>query len=444
MKIIYKFSTDKKPTIFLDRDGVINFDKKGKYITSIKDVKIYKTAIKGLKKIKGYYLIIITNQSAINRGLLTIKKAIKINNFIVRKLKNNKITVHALYFCPHTPKENCNCRKPKTGLIEEASKDFNIDMNHSFIIGDKVSDIKLGKKIGIKTIFVLTGQGKIEFKKNKNLADFVVPNLININKIIYSLFLILFLFCSQINGEYTDNPLDKMFIKFSTISIVERFEYDIYWGFLNVGTASIEYVGIYQNEQGFKAYRIESRASSNQFIDKFFKVRDINISYLDTDMSKSYGYYKDIKEGKYEFKEYTIIDYKSKRFYGIHLKSNKIKEHSGIIENNTFDILSSLFVVMKSSDIDKKKSIEIITKNSKKIDIINHGVFKIKTNLGVFNAYKLEPTVGEDGIFIAKKGKSMYVYISKDDRLPLLLEAEVFIGNVKAVLRKYTIEKRTN
>lgn len=441
MKIIYKSDTIKKPAIFLDRDGVINKDIKGKYITDIKDVHIYQTALIGLKKIRGYHLIIITNQSAINRGMITIERFKDINDFIVKKLNRHGIFINATYFCPHKPDENCKCRKPKTGLIIEAINDFNIDLGSSIMVGDKISDIELGRKVGVKTILVLTGQGKHEIKKNKNLPDFIIKNLTYLKKII-SLFA-LFIFFSI--GVYsTEDPFLKyIFTKKSTSTFIkEIFEYDIYWGFIEVGKATIEFGEVYESTSGVMAYRILAKANSNQFIDSFFKVRDLNTSYLAVDYSKSYGYYKEIKEGKYEFTEYTIYDYKSKSFYGISIKKNKNKEHKGELNENVFDVLSSLIIVMKSTDIDiPKKTINIVTKTHKKIDVINHGIEKIKTPFGKVIAYKLEPMVGEEGIFVAKKGRSMYVYISKDERIPVLLDAEVFIGSVKVILKKHTAQK---
>jgi len=186
MKIIYQRSDKTKPTIFLDRDGVINRVKPGEYITSISNVKIYSSFIDGFKKLElsQYHLIIITNQSAINRGFMGLDDAIKINNYVVSLLKKKMIFINALYFCPHRPDENCECRKPKTGLIEEAKKDFKMDFKNSYFIGDKKNDIELAKKINVKSILVLTGEGKKELKKGNIKPDFILNNLKNIKMII--------------------------------------------------------------------------------------------------------------------------------------------------------------------------------------------------------------------------------------------------------------------
>lgn len=185
MKIIYIKSDKKKPAIFFDRDGVINRDVSGEYITDKSDVRIYKTALDGIRKIdtNKYHLIIITNQSAINRGYITLEKAIDINNHIVGLLKQNAININAIYFCPHRPDENCSCRKPMPGLVYEAQKDYNIVLKESFMIGDKRTDMLMAEKLGIKKIMVKTGQYRSESLKYKNLNyDFILSNLKSLKK----------------------------------------------------------------------------------------------------------------------------------------------------------------------------------------------------------------------------------------------------------------------
>jgi len=167
----------KKPAIFVDRDGVLNKDKKGKYITKLNQVKIYKSALKGLKNISNYRLIIITNQSAIGRKYIALKDFMKINKFILDKFKKHGIKFDAFYYCPHTPEDKCNCRKPKIGLIKEAMKDLNIDLKNSFFIGDKETDIITAKNANLKSILVLTGQAREELKNNKIQPDFIIKDL---------------------------------------------------------------------------------------------------------------------------------------------------------------------------------------------------------------------------------------------------------------------------
>ncbi len=188
MKVLYTKPGKLKPAIFLDRDGVINRDIKGKYIIKPSQLKIYKTAIDGLKRIKKnhFYVIIITNQSAIGRGYITEKEFFKINNKMLRILKQSGIKIDAVYYCPHKPEDNCNCRKPKPGLIQDAVKDYPVNMRKSFFVGDKKTDMELAKKMKLKAIFVLTGQGRSQLKKygKKIKYDFLIKNLKELTKII--------------------------------------------------------------------------------------------------------------------------------------------------------------------------------------------------------------------------------------------------------------------
>ena len=148
------------PTAFLDRDGVLNHDRAGTYVTEPGQLKIYATVPAALRLLakKGYRLVIITNQSAVARGYMTLAAAKAINLRLVRLLKAAGAGVDAVYFCPHGPDEGCRCRKPAPGLIEEANRDFPADKTVSFMAGDKRSDLELGRKAGLRPFLVRTGQ----------------------------------------------------------------------------------------------------------------------------------------------------------------------------------------------------------------------------------------------------------------------------------------------
>lgn len=150
------------PTAFIDRDGTINRDRAGAYITRPSQLKIYAGAPAALKLIaaKGYRIVVITNQSGVARGYMTLSGSVEINLKLVRDLRLQGARVDAIYYCPHGPGENCACRKPAAGLIREAVKDSPADMARSFVAGDKGSDLQLAKKAGLKGYLVLTGQGK--------------------------------------------------------------------------------------------------------------------------------------------------------------------------------------------------------------------------------------------------------------------------------------------
>ena len=146
----------KTKAVFLDRDGVIN-EEKG-YVHKIEDFHFFSYTFSALKKIpKRYKKIIITNQSGISRGMYSQTDFEKLNSWMLSKLEENEIKIDKVYFCPHHPDKNCLCRKPKTGLLMQAQKEFNLDLKNSWLIGDKTSDILAGKNAGCKTILVKTG-----------------------------------------------------------------------------------------------------------------------------------------------------------------------------------------------------------------------------------------------------------------------------------------------
>lgn len=166
--------------ILLDRDGTIT--KAGDHIHKIEDLEFIPNAIEGLKRLQefGYKLIIITNQAGIGRGFYTEGDYIQFRDEMHRRLALEGIFITAEYFCPHhlekgigKYKTDCNCRKPKTGMLEKASREFDLNLKECWTIGDDLWDILAGKRIGTRTIHVLTG----EYKLPINYADFIAIDL---------------------------------------------------------------------------------------------------------------------------------------------------------------------------------------------------------------------------------------------------------------------------
>ena len=133
--------------IFLDRDGTINVEKN--YLYKIKDFKFLPGVIDALKQLQqaGYLLIIITNQSGIGRGYYTEEDFRELNTWMLSILKEKGVSITDVYYCPHLPnaqvpeyRKNCDCRKPKLGMYEQAIFDYDIDLNNSYAIGDKIRD----------------------------------------------------------------------------------------------------------------------------------------------------------------------------------------------------------------------------------------------------------------------------------------------------------------
>jgi len=172
-----------RPAVFLDRDGTINFDTG--YLGTPEKVEIYPKVKEGIWKLKsvlGFTIVVVSNQSGIARGLITEDQVILVNNRINELLGENS-KVDAFYYCKHHPefssKEECLCRKPSPEMILRASQDLNLDLQNSYLIGDKASDIESGINAGIKTILLVSTMSEAEKKemRQKNIApDFVAKN----------------------------------------------------------------------------------------------------------------------------------------------------------------------------------------------------------------------------------------------------------------------------
>jgi D-glycero-D-manno-heptose 1,7-bisphosphate phosphatase len=147
--------------IFLDCDGTIIVDKG--YLNDPKLIEFLPGVIDALKKFRnmGFILVVVSNQSGIGRGYFTEEHYLKIQKYFIKMLNDYGVELHGCYYCPHTPEENCNCRKPKIGMALNAKNDLNIDFSKSYMIGDKESDIQFGKNLGMAD----TSQHMIELLK---------------------------------------------------------------------------------------------------------------------------------------------------------------------------------------------------------------------------------------------------------------------------------------
>tara|TARA_B110000014_G_C20126596_1_gene600836 strand:+ start:3604 stop:4089 length:486 start_codon:yes stop_codon:yes gene_type:complete len=153
----------KNKAVFLDRDGVIN-KKRIDHVKSVDEFKIFSNvgdAIKLLRD-KGYLVIIITNQSVIGRNIISEKKLDEIHIELKNYLKQSNTYVDSIYYCPHIPEQNCDCRKPKPGLLIKAGNDFGIDLEKSYFIGDSVSDLNAAKEAKCKGILLKNDQTLLE------------------------------------------------------------------------------------------------------------------------------------------------------------------------------------------------------------------------------------------------------------------------------------------
>ena len=154
-------------TIFLDRDGVIN--KEINYLHKIDDFEFIDGVFETCQYLISldYQIIVITNQSGISRGYYTEKDFQIITEWMIAEFQKNDIIILDIFHCPHLPNSNCNCRKPKPGMLLDAKYKHNIDMQNSWLIGDKEVDIIAANSSGItNTILVKSGHKINEFDSN--------------------------------------------------------------------------------------------------------------------------------------------------------------------------------------------------------------------------------------------------------------------------------------
>lgn len=156
----------------MDRDGTINVEVNN--LSKIEDLKIFPLAIEAVKLLNKYKIpaIVVTNQPVVARGWVDEKWLGNLHKEIIAKFNREGASIDRIYYCPHHPDANleryrviCECRKPETGMLKQAARDFNIALKKSYMIGDSFRDIEAGRKVGATTIAVETGSSN--FKDSK-------------------------------------------------------------------------------------------------------------------------------------------------------------------------------------------------------------------------------------------------------------------------------------
>jgi len=170
--------------VFFDRDGVINVEKH--YLYKIEEFEFIDKEFSSFKYLKnlGYKFVIITNQSGIDRGKYTVDDFNLLTNWMLERFKEYAIEIKAVNYCPHHPdfSGNCECRKPKIGMIKQAEAVLDIDYENSWLIGDKDSDIKAAFNANIpNTIQVRSGHS---FNEKTSKAKFIIDSIKDIPSII--------------------------------------------------------------------------------------------------------------------------------------------------------------------------------------------------------------------------------------------------------------------
>ena len=166
------------PALFLDRDGVI-IENRANYVRSWADVEIYPQALDALTLLKDspYKIIMVTNQSGVGQGLFSLEAAQQINEQLVGVIEAANGRIDATYLCPHAPWTGCPCRKPQPGMLLQAAQEHNLDLSHSIMIGDALTDLEAGLSAGVaQTILLRTGRGE-EQNQLPEAGDYTPINL---------------------------------------------------------------------------------------------------------------------------------------------------------------------------------------------------------------------------------------------------------------------------
>jgi len=160
-RILLCYSLGMDAAIFLDRDGVI-IENRDQYVRCWEDVAFIPAAIDALCSIRDtpFRIVLVTNQSAVGRGLITLEAALEINRRVIDHIQAMGGRIDGTWMCPHAPEANCSCRKPKPGLLLQAASAMNLDLSRSFMVGDALSDLQAGWAAGVReAILVRTGRG---------------------------------------------------------------------------------------------------------------------------------------------------------------------------------------------------------------------------------------------------------------------------------------------
>jgi D-glycero-D-manno-heptose 1,7-bisphosphate phosphatase len=151
-----------RPAVFLDRDGTIA-EEVG-YLNHASRFRMFPFVAAAIHRLNeaGLPIIVVTNQSGVGRGYFPESLVHTVNDLMTQQLAKASAKIDAVYYCPHTSAENCNCRKPRTGMLDRAVLEHGVDLQRSFVVGDRYGDIELARNARARSILVRTGYGEGE------------------------------------------------------------------------------------------------------------------------------------------------------------------------------------------------------------------------------------------------------------------------------------------
>lgn len=170
-----------RPAVFLDRDGTIA-EEVG-YLNHSSRFRMFPWVAGALQRLNEarYPVVVVSNQSGVGRGYFPESLVDEVNQLMTRQLFELGARIDAIYYCPHTSAENCTCRKPRTGMLERAAREHALDLQRSFVVGDRYGDIELARNVRARSILVRTGYGEGELAwhaaKWLTQPDFVAQDL---------------------------------------------------------------------------------------------------------------------------------------------------------------------------------------------------------------------------------------------------------------------------
>jgi D-glycero-D-manno-heptose 1,7-bisphosphate phosphatase len=172
-----------KKAAFLDRDGVINRKApEGQYVTRWEEMEFLPGAREAIRRLNdaGFFVVVATNQRCVARGLITTDELDSMHARIRREFQSAGATIDAIYYCPHDSQPPCNCRKPRPGMLLEAARTHNIQLDASWMIGDSESDVHAGRSAGCGTVQVVADE-----KSTNGSGDLTATSLLDaVNKIL--------------------------------------------------------------------------------------------------------------------------------------------------------------------------------------------------------------------------------------------------------------------
>ncbi|MFH0807857.1 MAG: HAD-IIIA family hydrolase [Elusimicrobiota bacterium] len=445
----------KNKAVFLDRDGTIIEDKG--YLNDPQGLEFIEGAIPAMKMLSenGFKLILVTNQSGIGRNIVTLDQLKTIHDKLAGVLSLNSIRFDEIEFCPHLPEQKCLCRKPNTGMAKRAAEKANIDLQKSYCIGDKMTDVEFAKKFGGKG--VLIGSGYTGVKPDyiaKNLyaaAKWVIsdsPNQKNSlkeqkkGKRKFLLSLILFFFAnfagiSSVLGQPRPSGFTWRRVENNAFKNGEKLIYDVKWGLIVAGYAEMRLENI-EEINNRKAFHLIMEAKSLPFFDVFYKARNLDESWIDVESICSHKYKKRQRESGYIKEETVFFDNVNKYFSFMEGRNGKCVSKKEIpMPAFTQDVLSALYYV-RTLNLEAGKTYFIDGQSGDKTYSLKVMVYKkekVSVPAGSFECYKIEPFVIGNGLFEAK-GR-LWIWVTADSKkLPVLLSSKIFIGSITAVLTK--------